>query len=425
MSNKALFVVLVICGMVLSALIVRNGKLLLLAIPFLVYLMIGLLQAPSEITLLAHRTIDKPSVLAQEPTKARIMVSNQGKNLVNLCLTDTLFPSMTLLDGQFQQRISLMPGAATELSYVFKAIRGVYAWDTIRAGASDPFSLFELERKIPATAEVLVKPMPMKLRHIPLRPQYTLHAAGPISARLAGSGTDFFGIREYRSGDSLRRINWRLAARHRRKLFTNEYEREEIADFGLILDARKLTKEDGLEEALFEYSISAIASLSEIILKEGNRVALLIYGESVTSLFPGYGKKQLNLVSRNLARATLGLNLSFRYLEYFPARLFPSRSIIVMFSIVDSHDLETYARLRSFGYEVLLVSPDPVEYAARNLPPTEINSLAIRAAQVERAIQLKQLMRLGVQVVDWQVSEPFERIVRTNPRFLNHRRNID
>ena len=424
MSNKALLVVLAICGMILSALIMKNGKLLLLAIPFLVYLMIGILHTPSEITLLAHRTIDKPSVLAQEPIEAHIDIRNEGKNLVNLFLADSIFPSMTILDGQPQQRLALKLGEMTELNYVFKAIRGVIAWNTVHASASDPFGLFEFERNIPASAEILVKPVPIKLRQIPLKPRYTLHAAGPIPTRLAGSGTDFFGIRDYRSGDSLHRINWRLTARHQRKLFTNEYEREEIADFGFILDARKLTNAGTLEEALFEYSISAVASFSEIILNKGNRVALLIFGESVTSLFPGYGKKQLNLVARNLARATLGSNLSFSYLEYFPARLFPSRSIIVMFSIVDPRDFETYARLRSFGYEILLISPNPVEYAARTLPLSETNSLAIRTAQVERTLQLKQLLRLGIQVVDWQVSEPFEKIVRETARHLSHRRNV-
>jgi uncharacterized protein (DUF58 family) len=424
MNNKSLFLVLMICGLILSALIARDGRLLLLAMPFLVYLMIGVLQAPGEIALVAQRMVDKPSVPAQEPIEIRIVIKNEGNSLINLCLDDSLFPSMAILDGQAQQRLSLSAGETTELNYVFNAARGLYSWNAIHASASDSFGLFELERDIPAFAEILVRPVPMRLRHVSFRPRSTLHAAGPISARLAGSGTDFFGIREYRTGDSLRRLNWRLAARHPRKLFTNEYEREEIADFGLILDARKLTDTDKMEEALFENSICAAAALSETFLKAGNRVALLIFGETITSLFPGYGKKQLNLILRNLASATQGSNLSFRYLEYFPARMFPSRSIIVMFSALDSRDSETYARLRSFGYDVLLISPDPVDYVSRMLPQTEINALAVRAARVERIVHLKRLTKMGVQVIDWQVNQPLEAIINATTRNLAHRRNI-
>jgi uncharacterized protein (DUF58 family) len=424
MNNKSLFLVFLICGLILSALVVRNGKLLLLAMPFLTYLIMGIMQAPGDVKLIAERSISKPSVFAQELFETRIVIKNQGNTLVNLCLNDRLFPSMAILDGQANSRLSLPAGGITELNYVSKAARGIYSWNTIHASASDPFGLVEVEQDIPAFGEILVRPAPTLIHGMPLKPRSTLHAAGPISARLAGSGTDFWGIREYRAGDSLRRLNWRLAARHPRKLFTKEYEQEEIGDFGLILDARKITNDDAMEEALFEFSVSATASLSENFLKRGNRVALLVFGEVITSLFPGYGKKQLNFVLRNLARARLGANLPLGYLEYFPVRLFPSRSQIVMISAVDSRDLETYARLRAFGYDVLLISPDPVDYAARMLPVTEINALAIRAARVERAIQLKRLLKMGVEVIDWQVTKSLDATIQDSARHMIYRRNI-
>jgi uncharacterized protein (DUF58 family) len=424
MNNKSFVVVLIISGLILSTLIVRDGKPLLLAVPFLIYLMIGILQTPSEITLVAERVIDKPSVAAHEPVEVRVIIENRGHDLVNLHLDDSLFPTMTTVAGQIQQRLLLPAKGMTELRYVFSAARGVYSWNTIHASAGDPFGLFEFKRDIPAFAGVVIRPAPMKLQHITFKPRSTLYATGSIAAGLAGPGIDFFGTREYRTGDSLRWINWRLAARHPRKFFTNEYEREEIADFGIILDARKLTDADEMEGALFESSICAAAALSEIFLKAGNRVALLIFGEVITSLFPGYGKRQLNLVLQNLAGATQGSNLSFRYLEYFPTRLFPSRSVIVMFSPVTPRDLGTYARLRSFGYDILLISPDSVDYSARTLPATEINALAVRAARVERIILLKRLIKMGVQVIDWQIDRPLGTVFNEVAGNFTRRRNI-
>lgn len=424
MNNRSLVLVLILSGLIISALIVRNGKILLLALPFLIYLLIGIIQAPSEITLVADRVISKSSLIAQELFETRIVIKNQGKTLVNLHLRDTLFPSVTILDGKAIARLSLSAGESTELNYVSKAERGVYSWKSIHVCASDPFGLFVFERDIPATGEIQVRPAPMHIHNVPLKPSATLHAAGPISARLAGSGTDFWGIREYRTGDSLRRLNWRLSARHPRKIFTNEYEQEEIADFGLILDARRFTTDAAMEEALFEQSVSATASLAENFLKRGNRVALLIFGETIVTLFPGYGKRQLNAVLRDLARAKLGENLPLSHLEYFPVRLFPSRSQIVMISAVDSRDLETYARLRANGYDVLLISPDPVDYAAQILPQNEINSLAIRAARLERAIQQKRILNLGIRVIDWQISLPLDAVIQASIRSMSQRRNI-
>jgi uncharacterized protein (DUF58 family) len=424
MNKKFFLLVFILCGLILSALIVRNGDLLLLAMPFLVYLIVGVIRTPSELSLLAKRSMDKRSVIAQEIVETRILVKNKGNALVNLYLKDTLFPSMKILDGEAHQRIYLSSGGTTELNFRFKAARGVYSWKTIRACASDPFGLFDLECDIPAVGEILFRPAPLRIRSINPKPRFTLHAAGPVSARLAGPGTDFWGVREYRAGDSLRRLNWRLAARHPQKLFTNEYEREEIADFGFILDTRKLSSADVLEESLFEYSVSAVASLAESFLKDGNRVSLLVLGKSITSVFPGYGKRQLNLLLRSLARAKLGAYIPFNTFEYLPTRLFPTRSVIIVFSTVHSSDLDIYARLRSFGYDVLLISPDPVDFAAQMLPLTEINSLAFRAARVERVIQLKQLLKFGVKVVDWQVNKPLETIVHKTVNHLMHRRKI-
>jgi len=424
-NNKFLLLVLIICGFTLSALVFRNGKLLTLAIPFLVYIIIGVIQIPEDIKLIARRTIDKQAIFAGETVETQIIVENQGNLIKNLCLKDSLTSSLEILEGLVHQRLSLYDGEKAEFKYLFKPERGVYSWESIHVCASDPFGLFNLELDIPAPGKILVHPAPLSISSSIFKPRLTLpQTTGPVSARAAGSGTDFWGTREYKVGDPLRQLNWRLAARHPNKLFTNEYEREEIADFGFILDTRKRTNSDALEDALFEYSVSAVASLSEKILKDGNRVSLLVFGEIISSIFPGYGKGQLSLLQRKLARAKLGGNPPFSYLEYFPTKLFPAHSMIIIFSTADSRDLETYARLLAFGYEVLLISPDPVHFTSQIYPETEFNSFALRVARVERVIQLKQLLNLGVNVINWQVNQPLETALRKSTRQFAHRDNI-
>ena len=124
-KNFALLV-FIVCGLILAALILRNGRLLLLAIPFLVYIIVGVLQIPNDITLLANRTIDIPSVTAQEAVETRIVIKNQGNILVNLYLEDPDFPSMRILKGQSHQRLALSAGEITELNY--KIIPTLYSY---------------------------------------------------------------------------------------------------------------------------------------------------------------------------------------------------------------------------------------------------------------------------------------------------------
>ncbi len=416
MNRKSTFLVILLCGLLCLALVLRNGGLLLLTVPFLSYFVFGVWKAPDAVQLHAVRTIDKSSVNAGDPVESRISIQNRGAGPLNLSLEDRLFPSMLIISGQSSQRIRLEAGETTELRYQFTANRGVYTWRNIHVCASDPLGLFDLKAEVSAPGEVLVRPAPISFRPLRLKPRRTLPAAGPIPARLAGSGTDFWGVRTYRTGDSLRRLNWRLSARRPGKIFTNEYEREEIADYGLVLDARELTGAGEAGSDFFEYAVGAAAAFAEMFLKNGNRVSLLIYTKPIRSLFPGYGKVQLQRLQRSLARVKPGAYLPLNYLEYFPTRLFPSRSMIVVFSPVFPRDLEVYARLRAYGYDVLLISPDPVSYSARLLPVTDRSKFALRAARVERVTLLKRLLKMGVSVVDWQVEQPLDTLLNSSIR---------
>lgn len=424
MNNRTSIVLVTIYALFITALIVRNGSVLFLIVPFLLYLMIGIFTAPGDIDIVVNRQIDGISFNSRDPICVCFLVKNNGSSLTNLRIEDTLFPSMKILEGQSHQRISLSAGEEVEINYKFNAVRGVYSWKSVRIVASDPFGLFSLERDFPAPGDILVRPEMMKFHNNPFKPLKTFHTSGQILSRRAGAGTDFFGIREYRAGDSLRHINWQKNARRPHQYFTNEYEREEITDFGVILDTRQLTKYFDRESELFERSISAAASLSERILGNGNRVALLTFGETITSVFPGFGKRQLNRVIRCLVETTMSAYIPFRYLKYISTRLFPSRSMIIVFSTLDSQDLDVYARLCAYGYEILVISPDPVEHTMRSLQKTEMNALAFRAAQIERVILLKRLMKMGIKVVDWKGDESLGIIVKKASRYLSSRKLV-
>ena len=62
--------------------------------------------------------------------------------------------------------------------------------------------------------------------------------------------------------------------------------------------------------------------------------------------------------------------------------------------------------LETSGYQVLLVSPDPVHFGRRDAH----HPLALRAARLERKALLWRLREIGVQVIDWQVDQPLNKV---------------
>jgi uncharacterized protein (DUF58 family) len=415
MNNKILVVGSLLFGLLIAALVTRNGDIAWMMLPVLAYLGVGILQTPAldHVRLGARRTLELRRLNGTTFVDVNLSVQNQARETVHLFIQEDVQAGMKITDGVLGRRVALRPAEAAEVKYTFTAGRGHFSWSSLRVVVSDPLGLVETEMFLAASAAVQVRPPIKKFKAIPFRPHSTLHSPGSIPARLGGSGTDFFGIREYHPGDSLRWLDWRLAARHPRKFFTREFEQEEIADIGLILDARRSTEQRVGEESLFEYSLGATASLAEMFLHQGHRVSLFVFGETLLQVFPGYGKVQLHRIMGCLSRAKVGLDdRTPAPLDFIPIRMFPSRAMIFIISPLVSADRFIFRRLRAYGYQAFLVSPDPIDFAAPTLAQDAATRLAVRTARLERRLRLNDISHLQIPVIDWQVSQPLYPLVR-------------
>jgi len=401
-------------GLLLLGLATLNGGLLALAIPLTVFLGAALLYGPGELHLRASRTFSAPSVFENVPVTVKLSVTNEGPRVEKILIADMIPTSLELVDGGPRVLASLPAGEAIELEYTVRGKRGCHEYRGAQATASEFLGIFQRKALLSAPGQIMVMPEVLKLRRVAIRPLRTRAYAGPVPARQGGSGVEFFGVREYQSGDPLRWINWRLGARHPHTLFTNEFEQERIADVGLILDARQRTDIRSRSDSLFEYSVRATASLAGTFLSDGNRVGLLVYGGSLQWTFPGYGKVQRERILQALAQAQMGESLVFDSLEYLPTRFFPAKSQLVLISPLCWDDLHMLVRLRALGYQVLVISPDPVSFEAQALKGHPGVALAARMAYLERTLLLRKLQQAGIQSVDWRVDRPFDQVVHAS-----------
>jgi uncharacterized protein (DUF58 family) len=316
--------------------------------------------------------------------------------------------------------IALGPGETFEMEYSLQSWRGCYDWEHVRVTAGDLLGLSQRTTLVAAPGHLTVLPRAVPLRRLAIRPLRTRGHTGPVPARQGGPGTDFYGVREYQLGDPRRWINWRASARHDLALFTNEFEQERIADVGLILDARArsdVRAQNGVRagsESLFEHAVRATASLADTFLRDGNRVALLVFGRYVDWTFPGYGKVQREQILRSLARAEPGESQIFDSLEFLPTRLFPAGSQIVMVSPVSRDDLPVLLRLRARGYQLLVIRPDPIAFEMQGTVSDPSVELAARILRAERGLVRRRLRQAGVQVVEWPVDRMLDQTIHAS-----------
>ncbi|MCL4562216.1 MAG: DUF58 domain-containing protein [Chloroflexi bacterium] len=414
MTDKFLTIGAIVLSLLLASLITRDGALALTALPFLAYLGAGFLESPGleHIRLSARRSLRTTQENGASEIEVRVIVLNEGPGINLVRISDPLQQNMKITQGDLEQWTALGAGQEAQLSYTFQAGRGSYAWDTVEARVSDPLNLIESRLELPAPAEVQVRPRIKKFRPFPLKPESTLHSPGLVPAHTGGSGTDFLGVREYHPGDPLRRMDWRRTARHPHQFFSKEFEQEEVVDIGLILDGRRRADLHVGGDNLFEHTLSATASLAEVLLERGNRVSLLVLGDRLTSVYPGFSKAQLNRILRILAKVEPGSNASPISLEYVPLRMFSSRALIVILSPLSPEDYPIFPRLRARGNQGLLISPDIVAFARATFPNDPPSQLALRVTRLERRMELRKIAQLGVRVIDWQVDQPLPPLIR-------------
>jgi uncharacterized repeat protein (TIGR01451 family) len=421
--KRAILLSLIIYGLVLAGIATRQGRLLALAIPLVLYLALGLLYEPEVPRLSLKRTLSNDRANPNQPVTVTLILTNDGPALEELYISDIVPKGLQVIEGAPNLLITLQTGQTTTLTYIVGGQRGLYRFSAVYVAVRDYLGLFEKQMLLEAPDQFFVLPEIAKVRQIAIKPRRIGVYNGSIPARQGGPGVEFFGVREYQAGDPLRWINARASARYNQQLFINEFEQERMAEVGLILDARQQSDAQVGQTALFEYSIQAAATLAETFLSGGNRVGLFIYGRSLDWTLPGYGKVQLERILRVLARAEQGDGKIFENLDHLPTRLFPARSQLVLMSPLLKQDPETLVKLRAKGYQLMVISPDPIDFEQRNLKPSPLAALAARMARLERNLTLNQLAHAGVQVVDWPVEIPFHQIAhQALGRLPMHRR---
>lgn len=408
--RHSLLLSLLIYLSILVGLTSLNPRLLLLAVPFLLYVALGIWEKAPSPQLSARRTLQPNRLFQGEETQVTLAFTNTGAPLADLLVEDVLPDGLQVVNGDTRLLLSLGAGESAEIVYTIVGRRGLHTLPGPRITTSDSLGVFRQESQLKLPSVLSILPALHKVPAIAVRPRRVRVYPGQIPARTGGSGVEFFGVREYQAGDPLRWINHRAGARYDQRLFVNEFEQERAVDVGLILDVRESTNLLANSGSLLEHTIDATATLADAFLSYGNRVGLFLYGGAIDWTFPGSGKVQRERILRALARARMERSQVFDKLSHLPTRLFPVRSQIVLISPMQPEDLDDVISLRARGYDLLLVTPDAVAFEMRTLREVRHAQLAARLAQLERGHLLRTLGRAGVDVFAWDVETPFYQV---------------
>ena len=277
--------------------------------------------------------------------------------------------------------------------------------------AFDPFLFWLRAFVIDIKDRVEVSVGTEDLRRIKIEPTRTKKWLGNINSRKIGIGTEFYSIREYMPGDGMRRINWKASAR-KGDLLVNEYEGENSGDAIIVLDASEQSLTGNESNNTFKAGVRATLSIAAAMLRQRNRVGLVLLADYLTWIYPEFGKRQLYRMMEALSMINRGGKWDFDELYWIITRLFPSNSFIVLISTLQRPEIpETIMRIRARGYDVMIISPSPMALEKGLARLDHSGELALRILSMERE-NIMEMLREKVTVIEWDPSRPLGELLR-------------
>src|SRR3954470_12506200 len=136
--------------------------------------------------------------------------------------------------------------------------RGEARTAVVELRSAAPFGVAERRRRLPADATTLVLPRIVPLGALPFVDLASSREAATETDPRRGQGPEYLGVREFRPGDPIRQVHWRLSARHG-ELVVRDLEDHRVPRLAIWIDTHG--DADALDEAC-SAAASILASAS-------------------------------------------------------------------------------------------------------------------------------------------------------------------
>lgn len=234
--------------------------------------------------------------------------------------------------------------------------RGHYSLGETQCNISDVLGIFSYKKLFKSKKILKVYPQVYDLNNVRIAganlKEFNIkniksYNKGPESAETIKN------IREYRSGDSCKRINWKVTAKHG-KLFVKEYDSSESPRIHVFLDLRKssflLDKGGEKEEALVEFYLSLIRY---IVKKNGNCQSIIINNKVKVADVAGEESFEF-LREQMVITFSEGSGSLSGYMKKVLCEINKKSAVVIVTSNISKENLDYLVSLKHNRYEINL-----------------------------------------------------------------------
>lgn len=266
---------------VLAAVAPADPTLVLVGATVLVTVLVGIdvVLAPRASALQARRTV--AAVLRmRRPADLLVELHNPIGRALAVDIHDATPPSMDR--EPIRHHVSIEAGGWSQLpASIRPGRRGRASIGPLTIRTAGPLGLAGRQATVPLIDEVKVYPSLRGRAEVELRfRRAQLLQSGLRSTAYRGGSDEFDSLREYRSDDEFRRINWKATARSPRPI-ANEYREEHNQQVVMLLDASRATAGQVAGVSRLEHSLDAAIAVADLAARVGDQVGALAFGRDV------------------------------------------------------------------------------------------------------------------------------------------------
>ncbi|QIR40372.1 DUF58 domain-containing protein [Tolypothrix sp. PCC 7910] len=313
-----------------------------------------------------------------------------------------------------------------ELTYtVHPTQRGEFAWGNLQVRQLGLWGLAWDDWQISQNLRVKVYPDLVGLRSLSIR--LALQSSGSIRQRRMGIGTEFAELRNYRTGDDLRLVDWKATARRvgaygNTPPLVRVLEPEQEQTLIILLDRGRLmtAQVQGLQR--FDWGLNATLSLALAGLHRGDRVGVGVFDRQMhTWIPPERGQNYLpQLIDRLTPIQPVLLESDYLGAVTNVVQRQTRRALVVLITdivdaIASTELLAALSRLapRYLPFCVTLRDPQ-VDHLAHTFTE-DVTNTYVRAVALDllaqRQVAFAQLKQKGVLVLDAPANQITDQLV--------------
>ena len=344
------------------------------------------------------RRVSKPKAFAGDYVYIEVTARNKSVNqLPAIEIYDAIPEVFDLILGENFIVTQLNPRQTISYGYVVRIpIRGLFEIGPTKVIIRDRMGFYATEGEIKSKTEILVYPSYEDIKKLDMvgRKRQLGLLFGFHRTKLKGMGSDFWGIRQYQTGDPFKFIDWKAFSRSG-KMMVREFESEENIRVLVLIDSSASMGAGLPRNTKLEYAIRSAVLLIHLAFEKKDLVGMCIYNDKVRNWIDVTSTRTrlfqfLEALAYAKPEGEADLEVAINYLLQRVKR----SSYIVILTDLESHPdrlVRAVRRARAQKHNITVISPfGPwFEIVSQQLSPVE---QMISHAMVEKHLGERQNM---------------------------------